>query len=82
MPRPDDRPWEARFLDAHPDIRRQALSSPEFAKWKSRLRPVVIDGEQFYVRGGDMLSDAEQVLFEWAWEQGLITQEMIDGARG
>jgi hypothetical protein len=82
MSAPDDRPWEARFLDAHPEIREKALSSPEFASWKKRLQSLVIDGEKLYVRGGDMLRDEEQILFEWALEQSLITQEMLDqGAR-
>jgi hypothetical protein len=78
MSTPNNRPWEVRFLDAHSDIRERALSSPEFASWKARLRSVVIDGEKLYIRGGDMFSNEEQILFEWAWEQGLITQRMLD----
>jgi hypothetical protein len=38
---------------------------------------IEIDGETLYVRGGDMLRDEDQVIFEWARRNGLLSDEAI-----
>ena len=60
-----DKTIEAQLLDAHPDIRDEVGRQREFINWKSSLPSVVIDGERLYVRGGDMLKDEAQIIFEW-----------------
>jgi hypothetical protein len=76
---------EARILEHYPDIRNAVLNSPAFAEWFGRLTAVEVDGETLYLRGGDMLRDKEQLIFEWARKAGLLTDESIlrvQGGRG
>lgn len=49
----------------HPQVRDTVLSLPEFQQWVQSLPQVVVDDVRYYVRGGDMLKDADQVLWEW-----------------
>lgn len=74
----NDITFEARYLNAHPELRERVVTSPEFIAWKQQLRAITIDGEHLYIRGGDMMRDDDQIMFEWAWEKGLITQDDLD----
>jgi hypothetical protein len=75
-----ERTIESRVLSRYPDIRRAVIESPTFTSWRRELRAINIDGEILYVRGGDMLRDEDQVIFEWAREHGLLTDSAIAAA--
>jgi hypothetical protein len=75
---PGESTFESRFLAAHPEVRDQIRSQPEFQRWIEQLPTVVIEEQPLYVRGGDMLRDEEQLIFEWAWEHGFIQQEGLE----
>lgn len=74
------RTTETRVLNRYPEIRQAVLASPAFAAWRRGLKVVVVDGETLYVRGGDMLRDEDQVMFEWARKSGLLTDAAIAAA--
>ena len=50
----------------HPDVKAAVSALPEFQEWVRTLPQVVVDDVKYYVRGGDMLKDPDQVLWEWA----------------
>lgn len=56
---------EAIFLDRHPGVRERVASMPDFIKWRDALPIVEVDGETFYVVGGDQLKDRDQICFAW-----------------
>ena len=68
---------EARVLNRYPDICRAVVESPAFASWLGGLTSLEMDGETLYLRGSDMLRDDDQVIFEWAWQNGLLTDAAI-----
>jgi hypothetical protein len=74
------RTTEARILSHFPEVRTKVLASPEFAAWLSSLTALDVDGETLYLRGGDMLRDKDQVIFEWARQHGLLTDAAISRA--
>jgi hypothetical protein len=55
---------ESQRLDRHPGVRESVSSLPEFVEWSSRLPTVVVDDVTYYLRGGDMLKDRDQII-EW-----------------
>jgi hypothetical protein len=60
-----DQSMESRLLDRHAGVRELVAALPEFIRWRGRLATVVVDDETFYVVGGDMLKDDDQVIVEW-----------------
>lgn len=56
---------ESHLSERHPDIRDAVSSLPEYQQWVESLPHVVVDDVHYYVRGGDMLKDSDQVLWEW-----------------
>jgi hypothetical protein len=68
---------ETRALDVYPNIRTAVVNSPAFVAWLGTLPQVEVDGETLYLRGGDMLRDRDQIIFEWARRNGLLTEEAI-----
>jgi hypothetical protein len=50
----------------HPEIKEEICSLAEFREWMQSLPEVVVDEVTYYVRGGDMLKDGDEVLWEWA----------------
>lgn len=74
-----DKSFEARVLDRYPRIRKAVSESTEFTTWRDSLPSVVIDDERFYIRGGDMLKDEDQIVFEWARKHGLLSDASIAG---
>ena len=56
---------ESRLLAEHPGIRENVESLPEFIAWRNALPMVEVDGEMFYVVGGDQLKDRDQIIVEW-----------------
>ncbi len=62
---PDDLTTEGRFLQQRPRLRADVLASAAFQEWRDRLPTVVVDETTYYVRGGDMLKDEDQIVVEW-----------------
>ena len=61
----EERTSEAELLDRNPGVREIVASLPEFLAWRHALPVVEIDGETFYVVGGDQLKDHDQVSVTW-----------------
>ncbi len=78
--RGENRTVEARVLDRYPDIRKEVIHSAAFAAWLGALTALEVEGETLYLRGGDMLRDRDQVIFEWARRNGLLTDAAIERA--
>lgn len=70
-----DKTWESRILDRHAGVREAVLGSKDFHEWKDQLPSVVVDGIRYYIRGGDMLMDEDQLIFEWALRAKLLPEE-------
>lgn len=56
---------EAVILDQHPGLREHVAALPEFVTWRDALPMVLIDGETFYVVGGDQPKDDDQISVAW-----------------
>jgi hypothetical protein len=72
MPDQSDNTWESAILEGRPQVREAVLESEDFRVWKDQLPSVVVDGARYYIRGGDMLKDEDQLIFEWALRKGLL----------
>jgi hypothetical protein len=70
--------YEANILDRFPDLRKAALESGDFILWRDGLPSIDIDGENLFIRGGDMLKDEDQIIFEWVRKQGWLPEELIN----
>ena len=57
---------ETALLNRYPGLRERVAALPEFAVWLRGLRIVEVDGEVFYVVGGDQLKDHDQVIVAWS----------------
>jgi hypothetical protein len=49
----------------HPEVKEAVCSLTEFQEWVQQLPEVVVDEVKYYLRGGDMLKDPDEVLWEW-----------------
>lgn len=58
-----------------PDVRHLVSEDAKFQEWRDSIRKVVVDDEKFYIRGGDQLVDDDQLVFEWAFNAGVISPE-------
>jgi hypothetical protein len=67
-----DKTWESTILDRHAEVRKAVLESKDFYAWKDQQRSVVVDGIRYYIRGGDMLMDEDQLIFEWALQKSTL----------
>lgn len=56
---------EGRASLRHPEVKEAVCSLTEFQEWMEGLPEVVVDEVKYYVRGGDMLKDSDEVLWEW-----------------
>jgi hypothetical protein len=56
---------EAVILNQRPGLREHIAALPEFITWRDTLPVVEIDGEWFYVVGGDQLKDHDQISVAW-----------------
>lgn len=56
---------EAVVLDQHPGLRDHVAGLEEFIAWRDALPVVEVDGETFYVVGGDQLKDHDQISVAW-----------------
>jgi hypothetical protein len=75
MPEQNEKTFESTILDRNPEVRDKVLGSKDFHEWKNALPSVVVDDIKYYIRGGDMLKDEEQLIFEWAHRSGLLSLE-------
>ncbi|NEM06060.1 hypothetical protein [Geodermatophilus normandii] len=62
---PEDLTAEATFLLRRPQLRAEVLASADFRAWREKLRTADVDETTYYVRGGDMLKDEDQIIVEW-----------------
>ncbi len=69
--------FASRLLAQLPAIRKQAQGSPDFQSWLKTHRSVVVDGAPFYVVGGDMLRDEDEMIVSWARRHGLVDQATV-----
>lgn len=67
-PDPDNVSAEGQLTLGHPEVREAVMALPEFHDWAASLPSVVVDEDMFYIRGGDMLKDQDQILWEWVRE--------------
>lgn len=56
---------EHHLLEDNPGTRELIESLPEFHAWRNALPVVEVDGDTFWVVGGDQLKDNEQVIVAW-----------------
>jgi hypothetical protein len=64
--RPMNDPTPAsQLLDRYPGMRDRVVAMPEFLQWRALMPTVVVDGELFYVVGGDQLKDHDQIVVAW-----------------
>jgi hypothetical protein len=77
MSNDSDKTFEARVLDRYPKIRKTISESVDFILWRDVLPSIIVDGETFYIRGGDILNDEDQIIFEWARRHGWLSDTMI-----
>ena len=73
----NEKTFEGRVLDRNPDVRTAVMDSENFQTWKDQLQSVVVDSVTYYIRGGDMLKDLDQIIFEWARQSGLLSEDRI-----
>lgn len=50
---------------------------PEFTNWLAKHRQVVVDDVAFFVVGGDMLKDQDEMMLSWARRNGLIDEQKL-----
>lgn len=62
----DERTHEAQILDNNHVVCAAVSESEEFRVWKENLPTVEVDQVNYYVRGGDMLKDEDQIMIKWA----------------
>jgi hypothetical protein len=83
---PSDVSFATRFLRAHPEVRERIAASDKFRSYRAGLeresdtgktKTVVIDGNQFFVVGGDMLKDEDELMLDWARTNGLVSEADI-----
>lgn len=81
MSEPNETTFATRFLDHHPEVRTAVSNSEDFVTWRDKFPSVIVDGVKYYVRGGDMLQEEDELIFEWARQSGLITEDSINRER-
>ena len=56
---------ESTLLNHHPGLREKVAMMADFIAWRQELPVVEVDGETFYVVGGDQLKDHDQIIVAW-----------------
>ncbi len=64
--------YATRYLNEHPEVRRRVLAAQGFLTWRSQWPRVRVDESEYYVVGGDILLDDDELVFEWAKRSGLL----------
>jgi hypothetical protein len=77
MSQPHSTSFAARFLQRRPELRAKVLASSDFQAWRSQFKTVVVDGVTYYVVGGDMLKDEDELILEWARRSGMVSEDAI-----
>lgn len=78
MPDRENTSFATRLLHHLPQIKDVVNASKEFHQWLENFKIINVDGEQFYLVGGDMLRDYDEMIVDWAREKKIITQETVD----
>jgi hypothetical protein len=77
----DEASFATRFFRRRPKLLGRILGSAEFAAWLGRHKTVVVDGILYFVVGGDMLRDRDEMALVWARRSGAVGEEEIDRAQ-
>lgn len=56
---------ETDLLNRHPGMRERVAALPDFVSWRDAMPTVEVDGEMFYIVGGDQLRDHDQIVVAW-----------------
>jgi hypothetical protein len=73
--------FAARFLAQHADLRERIQKDEAFRTWLGRFKTVSVDEETYFIVGGDMLRDEDELVLEWARRHRLVTEEEINEFR-
>jgi hypothetical protein len=79
MGQPDrSRTFASRVLASVAQLREKVLGSRDFQEWLKSHKDVIVDGQRYFLVGGDMLRDEDEMILTWSRRQGLIDQATID----
>jgi hypothetical protein len=66
-----------RILAQMPAVREQIRSSPDFAAWRDGHRSFHDGKTRLFLVGGDIGKDEEELMLDWARDQGLLDERTI-----
>ena len=73
----DGKSFAARFFKRRPDLRQKIRDSPVFQMWRDQFPRVVVDNIEYFVMGGDMLKDEDELMLEWARRENMVTEDEL-----
>jgi hypothetical protein len=77
MSTPPERTFAAFAFARLGDLRDRVRGSREFGRWLATHPVVDVDGERFYVTGGDRLSDEQEMQLTWARDRHEVDESTI-----
>lgn len=77
MSREGDTSFAAKFFQHRPDLRGEIDNSTHFQEWKNRFRTVIVDNIPYFVVGGDMLKDEDELALDFAREFGIVSDDLL-----
>lgn len=80
-PKAFTRTLAGRVFARLPQVRARLEASDGFRTWLETHPSVVVDEQTFFVVGGDMLRDHEEMLLDWARGQGAIPADVLSAAQ-
>ena len=48
-----------------------------FQMWRNQFPRVVVDNIEYFVMGGDMLKDEDELMLEWARRENMVTDDEL-----
>lgn len=73
----DDQSFATRFFERRPDLRQKVRNSPEFQMWRDQFPHVIVDNIEYFVMGGDMLKDEDELMLEWVRREDIVTDDNL-----
>lgn len=77
MTQPNEKTFAFRLFQRHPNLRNQVTSDPEFEGWKDQLKTVIVDQARYFVVGGDILKDEDELALDFARQSGLVSEDLL-----
>lgn len=77
MSREGDTSFATKFFQHRPDLRSEIDNSTYFQEWKNRFSTVVVDNTPYFVVGGDMLKDEDELALDFARESGIVSDDLL-----